>query len=252
MISLIINGQSYQIVSEWADVTLSKAAELYALKMPESLRHVYDVTLRSTGLTTDEIEEKITEAEKLISIEDQHKHIPRYFSLVVMTLSDIPTEVIRQTDVISMKSLYHTFLKKFVEGVHFIPSDYAHKEIGEFEHEGVVYKLPVNKTIFGQSVPMADISALEFTESADLMIYLTKLQQERDLSRIANLIAILCRPEGEEYVEEVSLERAERFKNLPMDVCWNVFFSLITPLVIFAQYEQIYFLQKEMEKGVMN
>ena len=242
MIILKINEVMYSIASDWTDVTVSQAASLLNLKMPDSLKELYDIQMKPGDLTPEQHDFKISQAEDAMSLVDQYKNIPRYFSRVIETLSNIPAGVLRRVDVNSIKALYHTYVRKFVEGVHYFPADYQYKDIGSFEFDGVKYLLPVDKKIFGQAVPMVDVTALEFSESADLMIYMARLSKDRDFSRVANMVSILCRPEGEQYDEGIALQRAEQFQNLTMDVCWNVFFSLITPLIIANQYVQISFM----------
>jgi len=252
MIDVKIHEVTYRVSSDWSDITIDQAASLLNLKMPDSLKAVYDIAMKPGELSPDQHAAKVQEVENAISLQDQHKNIPRYFSHVIEVLSNIPANILKQTDVNSIKTLYHMYLKQFVEGVHFFPV-MENKDISHFEFDGVKYWLPTDKVIFGQKVPMVDVTALEFAESADLMIYMTKLSQERDFTRAANMIAILCRPEGEPYDESTALLRAEQFKSLTMDIVWNVFFSLITPLVIANQYVQISFLEGlAKEKAVMN
>lgn len=246
MIQVTINDQPYLVCSDWKDLTIGKASELHKIRMPETLRNCYTVAVQAAQMPEKDAEIRLDEAERQITIEDQHKHFPRYFSEVIACLSDIPETVLRQTDVNSIKALYNTYLQQFVEGVHFIPN-FQTKDIKSFEFEGETFFLPVSKKVFGVDVPMVDISALEFTESADLMVYLARIEQDKDVTMIANLVSILCRPEGEKYVEEISLQRAEMFKNLTMDVVWNVFFSLIAPLVILSQSVLISSLEKEIQ-----
>jgi hypothetical protein len=254
MVLIKINGKDYRVADSWADITISQAAALLTLSMPESLKSVYSAALNPGGLLGDMHTARIQEAEQAISVEDQYKNIPLYFSRVTETLSDIPVDVLRTVNVNSIKTLYHTYLKTFVEGMHFSPEATQFENIGKFTYNGTEYHLPTNKEIFGQKVPLVNISALEFAESSSLMISLVKMGEDKDFTQAANLISILCRPEGEPYNEDVCLQRAEQFKGLTMDICWSVFFSLITPLVILGQCAQISMLEgliKE-EKEAMN
>jgi hypothetical protein len=240
MIDVKINGTGYQICTAWGDITIAQAAALLALKMPDSLYKVYLLAIRPGELTPEENNARIAQAEKEISLEDQHKTIPAYFLQVVNLLSNIPAPVLMQIDVNTIRTVYHLYSKRFVEGVHFFPADYKHENIASFDFQGHTYKLPTSKLVFGRETPMADLSALEFTESADLMIHISNMSADRDFSRTANIVSILCRPEGEPYNENVCIARAEQFKELPMNVCWNVFFSLIEPLHMYAQFIQLY------------
>lgn len=241
MISLKIGGNKYRIPETWADITIAQAAGVMAIPMPEALRTLYRVIVSRGELTEKEHEYKIQEANEQITPEQRYKEIPEYQLKVLSYLGNIPHEVLHKTSNISINTAYSMYLRHFVEGLHFYPVSYEPKVITSFTFEGVEYMLPKGKRVFGQEVPMADTTALEFTESADLMIGLTKM--EKDFSKSANLLAIMCRPEGEMYDEETSLARAERFISLTMDKVWDVFFSLILPLIILNQYTQISSLQ---------
>lgn len=251
MITVTINEQTFHLFNEWKDITVDRASRVHDIRMPASLRKCYEVAL-NRSISEEEAQRQLDEATKEISFEDQYKVIPKYFGEVLLELSDIPREMITKIDVTSIRAIYHTYLKKIVEGIHFIPSDYQPNQINSFEFEGETYFLPTDKKVFGQSVPMVDLTALEFTESADLAIELAKINESKDLSRIANLIAILCRKQGEAYDEDVCLKRGEEFKRLTMDLAWDVFFSLITPLALLSQSVTTSFLVREMGKYQRN
>lgn len=235
MILLKIGEQQYRVAGGWEDITIRQASDLLAIPMPDKLRKMY--TAGMTPGTKPEEAEKLAQAIiDSITLHERHKEFPKYYSKCIEVLSDIPGKVLSKTSVSSIVPLYMIYVQKFVEGIHFFPADYDYKEVTGFELDGVTYQLPVDRKIFGQSVPMVDVTALEFAESADLMIHTARLTDDRDFGRVANMIAILCRQKGEPYDEEVSLKRAEVFRdNLKMDVAWNVFFSLITPLIIAGQ-----------------
>ena len=249
MIVLKLNGTTYKAVSDWSDMTISQAAALLSIRMPDTLKDIYTQYRNPGNLSPEENKKRIEELEVSMSFEDQHKNLPMYFSHVIEALSDIPGDILKKTDINSIKVLYHTYMKQFVEGVHFYPLGYQYHDISSFDFRGETYYLPVNREIFAEAVPMVDVTALEFCESADLMIHVSTLSTQREFSRVANIIAILCRPKGEEYNETVSLERAKDFLELPMDLCWNVFFSLITPLIIAGQCAQISLLEEIVKEG---
>lgn len=247
MILLKIGERQYRIAGGWEDITIRQAADLLAIPMPEKLRRMYTAGM-TPGAKPEEAEKLVQAVVDSISLDERHKEFPRYYSRCIEALSDIPGEVLNKTSVTSITALYTTYVQPIVEGVHFFPAGYQHREIASFEVDGVTYQLPTDRKIFGQSVPMVDVTALEFAESADLMIHTARITQERDFARVANMISILCRPEGEPYDEEVCLKRAEVFKDqLRMDVTWDVFFSLITPLAIAGQHILISSLEEAVK-----
>ena len=242
MIKVEIGGTHYRVCSEWSDVTVQKASDLLKHRIPDSLKAVYDLAFTPMTGTVEDHVRAVEEKEQSISFEDQHKNIPLFFSRVIEALSDIPGEVLNKISVHSIKTIYHSYLRKFVEGVWYFPSEFQPMDLTSFEFDGETYYLPTSGNVFGEKVPLVDVTALEFCESADLQVYVSRMTADKDFSRIANIVSILCRPKGEKYNETVSLARAEKFKGLPMDIVWSVFFSLIRPSVILSQYGQISFL----------
>lgn len=252
MIIVKVNGQEYRVASDWKDITIADVAKVLSIQMPDSLKAVYTAAANREGLPEEQLDMKIKEAESAISFDDQYKSIPRYFSKVLGALSDIPGDVLKKTSSVTISTIYHKYLQRLVEGVTFQALDYQYRQIEEFEWDGVVYKLPQSREVFGVMVPMVSLTALEFTESADMMIHAAHLTQSRDFTKVANLISIVCRPEGEEYNEEVSLARAKEFLNLPMDIVWDVFFSLIAPSLTLGLFGKIFSETARAERSEAN
>ena len=92
--------------------------------------------------------------------------------------------------------------------------------------KGDTYLLPESRISLGEKQPAAYLEAVQFTESADLEYY-SKEMEGGKFQAATNIISILCLKDGEQYDEEVSLKRAEQFKGLPMNVCWEVFFCFM-------------------------
>lgn len=243
MIRVRVNRAEYLIPSHWHDLTIGQAARLSSLEMPSGLAEVYREIFNRGDQSEDEHRRKVLRLEAEMEPEMRYKAIPKYYRDVVGVLSDIPGEILDKTDINSITHVYMTYFRRFVEGVNFTPDDFTPELIKSFDFEGETYYLPKSKKVFGEDVPMSDAMALEFTESADLMVHLARMSRERDFSRCANLVSILCRPDGEQYNEDTSLQRAERFKRLTMDVVWNVFFSLIVSSAILGQFTRISFLR---------
>lgn len=246
MLKVSINNHEYEVRNTWADITIDQAAQVAKIKMPDCLKEVYKASLQSDG--PDDRDKKIEKATLAITIEQQVKSIPRYYGQVLEILSNVPHEVIKKISSPSVTVLYQTYLQDIVEGILYYPNLEESDQIEFFEFQGEKYYLPVSKEIMGKPIPMVDLTALEFTESADILIGLNVLNESRDLTHLANLIAILCRPKGELYDERKSADRAKQFTQLTMDIVWRVFFSLITPLVILNQFAQISSIKKALKR----
>jgi hypothetical protein len=96
--------------------------------------------------------------------------------------------------------------------------------------------------------PMADRTAIEFAEIADLEIASKKLDGGK-FEVLPVMLAIICRPhiDGsvEKYDEQTCLSRADLFKELKMDIVWDVFFSLKTQCVLSGQNTALYLMQQQ-------
>ena len=106
---------------------------------------------------------------------------------------------------------------------------YEPKGIEKFEHNGVEYYLPrLTADGFGGLLPMADETAESWAESNDL-----HLASANPYEYMPLIVAILCRPKGEEYNEQSARARAEVFKQLPAYIAFEVFFcKLIQSITI--------------------
>ena len=235
MIAAKIGGAQYMIPSEWEDITIRQAVGVLEIPMPESLMRIYREAAgrnENDPAWGDRMEKLYSE----IPEEDIHKHLPEYRMKVLSVLCEIPEEVLRKTNTFSITSAYNIYMMGFENGLHFLPTDYKPELIDGFTFEGIRYCFPKSRKMFSDLIPMFDATAIEFTESADLMIGLSKLQ--KDFRKAALLIAILCRPDGERYDEATALNRADRFLGLPMSVVWDVFFSLITQSAILKAFTE--------------
>ena len=120
--------------------------------------------------------------------------------------------------------------------------------IDRFDFDGVAYLFPRSLTDINGN------SALMGGETFGAMIY--TFQQEQNLKElgkgrfnvIANQMAITCRPEGEEFNDDISSERAKLFQNLTMDIVWEWVFFSIRRSNLFTSNTRIY-LEEEAVKG---
>lgn len=93
-----------------------------------------------------------------------------------------------------------------------------------FKFKGVYYKAKkTEKDIDGNLVFFKDSTFIEGIEFLQLSMLGHKVGSG-EFHNIAKQIAIMYRPEGEEYDETKAGERAELFKDLTMDTVWQVAF----------------------------
>lgn len=105
---------------------------------------------------------------------------------------------------------------------------YEPRDFEGFDFEGQHFCLPLSiEDGFGGVMPMAEVTADEWAESNDLRIASANPMEYAHL-----IVAILCRPEGEKYSERVARERAEKFKQLPCSLAFDVFFCKLRRMSI--------------------
>lgn len=220
MINVVLQEKTYKFAENWGEITIEKAEELRKLKMPDSLAQAY---------------EAYTKGEKFDSPVDEKtiiKVLPTYYGEVIRIMAHMPKSAVKLIHWAERTAIYKDYLEQFVVGVHHFPA-YELTGVESFDFEGVTYHLPKSREVLGNKEEGAEMTAIEFTESADLEIYSRELDGGK-YEVLPNIISILCRPEGEEYSEQVSLIRAERFKHLDMATAWEVFFSIIDYSARFA------------------
>ena len=284
MLHITIDGTDYTAFDSWKSMPLSKAVELSLLctkEMPVGLSELYSVISKSKG---DDAKKEISEQSNKTSDEDYIKNFPAFYGKVMKCLTDIPQDVIDKTSPGSRIEFYNVHLFKFVFGILHYPTDIENTGIESFVHNKITYHLPKSKTVLGEVRPMADRTAIEFAEAADLELFSKQLEGGR-FERAANIISILCRPmifrkdlqmyemagmksepkttkefkamvnkinkESviekqiviEPYNEDTCLKRADEFKDLPMDIVWQVFFCLMQQSVLLNQNISISFLE---------
>ena len=231
MVGVTINGNEYSIFNEWEDITINKSIEIYKLisVMPPKLRELYEC---ATQDDLDKVE---------LDDDDMIRRFPTFYGQVLEVCGDIPNDVIKHTSSSDRRITYKTYLESMVIGLMYLPQNL--RPVTEFEFnkielvddvwtktdEIITYYLPKSKDVLGHEKIGAYMTALEFTESSDLEFFSKGLEGGK-YEYSANIISVLARPLGEDYNEDISLGRAEFFKELKMDVCLGVFFSLITSL----------------------
>lgn len=249
MLLFAVNKKEYKTFEGWHEMPLKKAVELHTFcfaNMPGKLKLMYDTI--QTAIPDDSASDKALEdVYSSFTNEDLVKIFPKFYGGVIEVLSDCPADVIEQIGYADRTAFYKEHLQKFVFGIMNTVADFEPKHILKFTFEDCDYYLPEAKTVLGQVRPMYDTTALEFSESADLILTAEELGGGK-WERAANFISILCRPRGEKYNEQRCIERAERFQNLTMDIVLEVFFCLSNLIVISKQSITISFLMEQLKE----
>ena len=215
-----ILNKPYNLKTEWQEITLEDSVNLLAVELPQSLKKCYDALLSKDKKAYQK------ECEKLTANESIKEH-PAFFGEVISLLSDIPKDIIDTVGWESRTEWYHNFFEKIYLDCYFgEPSSYKAESLKSFTHKDVEYFFPESLKIFNKEIPMHKESAVSFAEEADIMASVLALDGI-GIGGMAQVSAVMCREKGEDYDEDKAISRAENFKDLPMNIVWEVFFYII-------------------------
>lgn len=214
MIQLKINNHSRRLATDWKDVTIKQAIEINSLKLPDHISTVEDIADPASWVMS-------TEAIK-------------YASRVFAILSGFTLQDIEKTNAYDIIAYFNKYLIPIVTDLHTIePVTYKAEGIKTFELNGVTYKLPESLLIDQTWLPLHSSTAIEFTESSNIMALMADMGRE-GIRHLPLFIATYCRPEGEKFSEVTIQKRAVEFQQLPMSVAWEVFFCIRQLIIIFT------------------
>ena len=212
MIEIKIEDKSYDIPTEWKDITLRYWCGLYAI-------------INKYSKKDDEgnvIEPEHSELELLKMNKD-----------IFMYLTGLDDNQMRRLDVDSVNETVATFSSLLEE--------YKPKGINKFELEGEEYLFPkefLKRNTFG-----------DYIESTHLDSTIEIMKHGR-FDVLPEQMAILCRRADEEYDEEDIPDKTEKFKELSMDFVWEFSFFLTMQSVKLARTFQAFLGKTEEEVEV--
>lgn len=245
MIAIRVKNTEAELVENWSELTLKQGIELHrvAHQLPDTVKEMY--RLMFEGFEEDsESMEKVKTLQAKITERQRVRELPQLYGDFIRILTTLDEEVIEKLTPLARTSFYNKHLLRFVIGILFFPVDFEPSNPDSFEIKGIKYYLPKSRTLYIGSEeveePFFEGTALEFTETADLELAAKELEGGR-FEMAANIIAILCRPKGEPYNEQVSLIRVPTFKkHLQMDTVWEVFFCIIESFNIARTFTPTY------------
>lgn len=243
MITLTIDEKEYHAPQDWGEITLGKFIQLCKIPIPEKLRNRWIAS--ATDPPDDEAYDK---AEAAIGHEELIKIFPTYFGKVIGCLTDIPQEVIDRVDGTLREQFFNTHLRHYIYSifarypVHMVDGKlemYSPEYKTSFMLNDVVYYLPRDLKVYGETIPLGYEKAITFTEASDIEVALRNMA-EGAAERLPMFVAVYCRPEQTEYTEEGTLEREKLFLDLPMEEVWRVFFCIYRQLGKYQNFIQEY------------
>ena len=104
-----------------------------------------------------------------------------------------------------------------INTINILTEEYKPKGMKSFEFDGETYYFP--------SEFLKDNTYGDFIEATQLDMYIESMKNGR-YDVLPEQMAILCRKIGEEYNEDKIVEKAEKFKQLTMDIVFEFAFFL--------------------------
>jgi len=195
MVEIQIEDKKYDIPTDWSEITLEYWCGFYNIIKKYTKK---DEEKEKKGEVSEFDESKLQDFEILKMNRDMFQY-----------MTGIPDAMLDTLDVSSMTEA----ITKIGE----LLQEYEPKNVDSFEFEEETYYFPkefLKRNTFG-----------DYIESSQLDMYIDIMKHGR-FDVLPEQIAILCRTATEEYDEDAIDAKAERFKQLKMDIIWEFAFFL--------------------------
>jgi len=209
MVEIKIQDETYNIPTEWKDITLNWWCGLY------TIINKYNKKDEEGNV----IEAEHTEVELLKMNRD-----------IFIYLTGINEKMMSQLDTDSVTAAVST--------VGQLLEEYKPKGIDRFEFEGETYLFPkefLKRNTFG-----------DYIESTHLESTI-KIMKHGRFDVLPEQMAILCRKGGEEYDDDEIPSKTDKFKELTMDIVWEFSFFLTMQSVKLTRTFQMFLGKTEEE-----
>ena len=196
-----------EVPTEWKDITVSYWAELAS---------IINSHVKENELKKNHYKEKFEGEKDLEKMMRDVEFIDevRLNRDIFCFISGLSNEEMKQVDVKQVTEVINTI------GV--LTEEYVPKGMKSFEFEGETYNFP--------SEFLKDNTYGDFIESTQLDSAIENMKNGR-YDVLPEQMAILCRRVGEEYDEDLIIEKTEKFKKLKMDTVMEFAFFLTTQSV---------------------
>lgn len=228
MVYLEINKTEYKSLESWEEMPLSMALSIIEIikEIPESLNNYYQ------SISDGTIKEKQEEIEQALNFDE----IEIFAHKIISSLSNIPYELILQSPQLVTIELYKKYFESFVYGLIFFPYNHTVIAIESFIHDKVEYFLPKTEIMLGAERPFNDRTAIEFTESIDLLN--AGKSEGSPYKYAANIVSIICREKNKgalvAYDENKCLDESSKFNDLSMSYVLEVY-DYLNKVLLFIQ-----------------
>ena len=210
----------FQVPTEWNEITLRHWGELaYIIKQHQDTSKLKENSLEDRfqieGMVGDEMD-KLTEKISFYNEVHLNRDIFCY-------LSGLDREDMQYVDMNQVAMVINT--------IGILTEEYEPKGMKSFELDGETYYFPsefLRKNTYG-----------DYIEATQLDMYIDSMKNGK-YDVLPEQMAILCRKEDEKYDEDKIEEKAEKFKNLTMDIIFEFSFFLTSRSVNLMTHSSIY------------
>ena len=132
-------------------------------------------------------------------------------------------------------------IEAVISTINTLTEEYKPEGIKSFDFEGETYYFPsefLKKETYG-----------DFIESTQLNMYIKDMENGR-FDILPEQMAILCRMSDEEYNDEAIPEKAEKFRELTMDIIWEFSFFLTQRTERLSKLFLMYSEKQQQAQGV--
>ena len=224
-------------LKQWPDMTIREAVEISKIDMPKALDNYYQAWI---DFARDENKDK-KEPVWNFAPEQVNIEFPTYYGKIIAKLTDIDSDILEKIPGVWRTEFFDNYIAGMVIDLNLrAPVTYKTVNMQSFDFKGEHYEMPKDLKIFEMTAPLGGESAITFIESANIMTAIQRM--EKGIEAMPLVIAIYCRKKNEQFEEQTMITRAEEFRDLTMDICWEVFFY-ISELADLSQRRLITFLQ---------
>ena len=216
MVELQIQDKKYNIPTDWSEITLEYWCGFYNIIKKYTKK---DEEKEKNGEVSEFDESKLEDFELL----KMNRDIFQY-------MTGISDDILNNVET---QSMYQA-----ISIIGDLLQEYKPKNIESFNFEGEKYFFPkefLKRNTFG-----------DYIESTQLDMYVDIMKNGR-FDVLPEQMAILCRRADEEYDDNIVQEKAEKFKQLKMDVVWEFGFFLTQQSVKLTKTFRM-FLGKQTEQ----
>lgn len=232
MVTLKIGSERVTLPTKWSEVTIADMQRVYeACPLPDDVRKAWAGEVEPAELP----------------VEFYTKTLPGFEGDFMAALGGFDKRLIRTVLHTDRMYLFDKYFQKFALALYAGVIDYEPKGEETYIVDDLALVAPLGRLVLNQRVPFYKTSVRQFSEIADIMTIIGKLQKDWILNA-HTLIGVALREDGKDYNEEFALWLAERAKGWTMDKFWEVFFSWAIALACCPLYTQGVSVVEEKEE----